>query len=330
MNNKKIKAAIIGTGIGIKHLEAIENYKGSKVNIICEKNEKKIKKLKKKYPNKIITTNDNLIFKNKDINLVSIASHDQYHFSQILKSIKNNKNIIVEKPMCLTLDQLKKIKKEVNKNKKIKITSNLVLRVNSLFRNFKKQIKSKKIFYIEGDYIWGRKEKLFGWRSKLKNYSITLGAGIHIIDLVMWLTNQKPISVYAKGNKVVTKNTKFKKESLVVMIFQFPNNLLVKITANGAAIYDHFHELKIFCKNETYVNSRLGSFNYVNKKFSMNNFSYPDKQNRKKLIRSFIDSLIDRRKKHIISLKQQLDLMSVCFAVDKSLKLNKSLIIKYH
>ena len=62
----------------------------------------------------------------------------------------------------------------------------------------------------------------------------------------------------------------------------------------------------------------------------MNNFSYPDKQNRKKLIRSFIDSLIDRRKKHIISLKQQLDLMSVCFAVDKSLKLNKSLIIKYH
>ena len=34
----KIKAAIIGTGIGIKHFNAIENYKGSKVKIICERN----------------------------------------------------------------------------------------------------------------------------------------------------------------------------------------------------------------------------------------------------------------------------------------------------
>ena len=46
----KITAAIIGTGIGIKHLEAIEGYRGSKVLMICEKNKKKIIKLKKKIP----------------------------------------------------------------------------------------------------------------------------------------------------------------------------------------------------------------------------------------------------------------------------------------
>jgi len=44
----KIKAAIIGMGIGSMHLEAIENYKGSKVKIICEKNKKKLNILKKK------------------------------------------------------------------------------------------------------------------------------------------------------------------------------------------------------------------------------------------------------------------------------------------
>ena len=32
----KIRAAIIGMGVGQKHFEAIENYKGSKVEIICE------------------------------------------------------------------------------------------------------------------------------------------------------------------------------------------------------------------------------------------------------------------------------------------------------
>ena len=222
----KIKAAIIGTGIGIKHFNAIENYKGSKVKIICEKDKSKIKLLKKKYPKKIITSDEKLIYSNKEINLVSIASYDNYHFNQIFKSLKSKKNVIVEKPMCLNEKQLRKIKNLCSKNKKVKMTSNLVLRVNSLFKNFKNKIKKKKIFYIEGDYIWGRKKKLYGWRSNIKDYSITLGAGIHMIDLIMWLTNSKPISVYALGNNNATQGTKFKKKSFEAMLFRFPKKLL--------------------------------------------------------------------------------------------------------
>ncbi len=44
----KINAAIIGSGIGLRHLEAIENYKGSSVKMICEFDKSKIFFLKKK------------------------------------------------------------------------------------------------------------------------------------------------------------------------------------------------------------------------------------------------------------------------------------------
>ena len=87
---KKINAGIIGFGIGQKHFKAINNYKKAKVLIICEKKLNKIKLLKKKFPNIKITNNENEIFLNKEINLVSIASHDDNHYSQILKCIKNN------------------------------------------------------------------------------------------------------------------------------------------------------------------------------------------------------------------------------------------------
>ena len=325
----KIKAAIIGTGIGIKHFNAIENYRGSKVKIICERNKSKLTLLKKKFPKKIITSNEKKIYSDKDINLVSIASYDNFHFKQIMNSIKSKKNVIVEKPMCLNERQLKQINSLCNKNKKINITSNLVLRVNSLFNNFKNKIKNKKIFYIEGDYIWGRKKKLYGWRSKVRDYSITLGAGVHMIDLIMWLTNSKPISVYAMGNNISTKGTKYKKKSFVVMLFEFPKKIIAKITANGGAIYDHFHEMKIFCSKQTYINSRLGSFYYENEKFYRNKTLYPDKKNRKKLIRNFIDTILKPKTKPIITLKEQIDLMTVCFAVDKSLKLNRKIKINY-
>ena len=204
-----------------------------------------------------------------------------------------------------------------------------MLRVNSLFKDFKKKINKKDVFYIEADYIWGRKNKLFGWRSKLKNYSLKLGAAIHMIDLVLWLVNLRPISVYAVGNKKITKKTLFKNNSLVIMILKFPNNILAKISANAVAMHQHFHELKIFSKNQTLVNSRLGSYSLNNNRTIKNYSAYPDKKNRKTLIQNFLDCLINKKIKPIISLKEQFDLMSVCFAVDKSVRLKKAVKINY-
>ena len=56
-NNRKIIAAIIGMGIGERHLEAIDKYNGSKVSLICEKNKNKIDILKKKYQNEKSSSN---------------------------------------------------------------------------------------------------------------------------------------------------------------------------------------------------------------------------------------------------------------------------------
>ena len=324
----KIVAAVIGMGIGEKHLEAIDGFLGAKVKIICEKNKKKIQTLKKKYPNKIVTSNEEDIFLDEEINLVSLASYDNYHYKQIIKCFKHDKNIIIEKPMCLNFSQLKKIYKLI-KTKKIKITSNLVLRVNSLFKYFKKKININKIYYIEGDYIWGRKKKLYGWRSKIKQYSLILGAGIHIIDLINWLTGLRPKTVYTLGNKKATDGTPFKNNSMVAMMFEYPKNIIVKITANGAAIFNHYHEVKIFSDNQTLVNSRLGSYMIKKDKFYKLNLPYPDKRNRKKLIHNFIETLIKKNIKPIISMKEQIDLMTVCFAADRSMKLNKKIKINY-
>ena len=115
-----IKAAIIGSGIGMKHFEAIDKYRNSSVKIICEKDKKKIKNLKKSFKNTEITSDEKKIFFDKSINLVSIASYDDDHFNQVVKCIKNNKHIIVEKPMCLKIEQLLKIKSLIKKKTKYK------------------------------------------------------------------------------------------------------------------------------------------------------------------------------------------------------------------
>ena len=73
-----------------------------------KKNKIKRELLKKKFPNLQVTDNEKDIFYNKKINLVSIASYDNYHFNQLVKAIKFNKHDS-RKPICLTKYQLNKI-----------------------------------------------------------------------------------------------------------------------------------------------------------------------------------------------------------------------------
>ena len=275
-----IKAGIIGTGVGMKHFEAISGHRKSKVTCILEKDKNKISKIKKKYKNLKIFSKEKDFFSYENLNLVSIASYDEFHYSQIIKSIKKGFNVIVEKPICLNLTQLKNIYYLLKRNPKIKFTSNMVLRKNMLFNTIKKQKNLKEIYYIDAGYLWGRKEKLFGWRSKTKNYSLTLGASIHIIDLVCWMLKLKPIKVFTKISNKITKNTKFK-FSFVNYIFTFPNDIIVNIKADGVCS-SPFHSLKIFEKNKTIISEINGQLIIKNKlnnlKILKTNYPYPDKK----------------------------------------------------
>ncbi len=328
----KIYAAVIGTGIGLKHFEAINNYKNSKVLLVYEKNKRRSLKLKKIFPDIKFVDTENEIFSNKRINLISIASYDNYHFKQILLCLKKDINVIIEKPICLKFEELIKIKKALKKSK-AKITSNMVLRVNDLFCRIKKMINPKNVYYIEGDYIWGRKKKIFGWRSKVNNFSFTLGAAIHIIDLICWFLNERPTSIMSFGSNLITKNTKFKKKSFLIYILKFPNQKIVKITANMVGIHEHFHDIKIFTSKNTYIHNYNKTFKIVQEKNKLKNinlnYKYPDKLNRKKMIRNFIDHLHNKKIKQVITQKEIFDLMSICFAADDSLKQKKEMKIKY-
>ncbi len=326
-----IKAGIIGTGVGLKHFEAINNYRGSRVVCILEKNQKRISKLKKKIKNVDFLNSEKKFFNRKDINFISIASYDEYHFSQIVKAAERKSNILVEKPICLNFKELQKINSLIRR-KKVNFTSNLVLRKNSLFENLRKKLKKNNIYYIEANYFWGRKEKLFKWRSKTKQYSLTLGAAIHMLDLVCWFLNSRPISVFSKSSNKVTNRTKFKKFSFATYLFTFPNNVLVKISADGVCIHPHFHTVKIYEKDQTFISDISGQFHIkkINKKLNIKkmNFEYPDKKNRKNLIRGFIDSILDGKSIQP-SIKSLIDLTTACLFADKSLNEKKELKIKY-
>ena len=108
MRNKK-KVGGIGLGIGEKHIKEFIKSKSITVDTICDFNKYKMQNIKKKYKIKNIVNNANEIINNHSIEIVSIASYDNFHFDQIVKSIKKIKSIFVENPLCLNFNQFNKI-----------------------------------------------------------------------------------------------------------------------------------------------------------------------------------------------------------------------------
>ena len=84
---KKNNVGVIGLGVGERHIESYLKF-GCKIKKIFDFNKKKMKLIKKKFPSVEICNSENEIFKDPEINIVSIASYDNYHYNQILKCIK--------------------------------------------------------------------------------------------------------------------------------------------------------------------------------------------------------------------------------------------------
>ena len=319
----KIYVGIIGLGVGQRHLETFLANKKCFVKYVCDFDQKKLKEFKKKYPNIEFMNNDKKIFKDKEINLISIASYDNYHFQQILRAIKSKKNIFVEKPLCLTIKEYKKIKHELNRSN-VKISSNYVLRGTSKFKNIKSRAsKLGKIFYLEGDYNYGRISKItHGWRGKIPFYSVTLGGGLHLIDIMLMLNNSEVEKVIAVGNNISTKKTRFNYYDNVTSLLKFKNGSTAKINSNFGGMTPHHHTFQVFGTKGSILSNLFGTYliRSRSKRTKPKKLIFRRKLNEKReVLESFIDKVL-KNKNCLVERQDIFKSVSVALAIEKSLK----------
>ena len=88
-SNKTLKAGIIGLGVGEKHIEGYQSHPDCEVVALCDFSEVRLNECKEKYPDLKITRNAEEILQNPEIDVVSIASFDNYHYEQVMKALKH-------------------------------------------------------------------------------------------------------------------------------------------------------------------------------------------------------------------------------------------------
>ncbi len=330
-----LKVGIIGLGVGEKHIEGYQSHPNCKVVALCDFLDEQLVMAREKYPDAKITSDADEILEDPEIDVVSIASYDNYHYEQIVKAIANNKHFFVEKPLCLYEDEAVNIRSLLKSKPNLKMSSNLILRKSPRFILLKEMIENGdfgEMFYLEGDYNYGRIHKITnGWRSKLKFYSIVYGGGVHIIDLLLWLTDDRIVEVSAYGNNISTKGTNFRYHDLVVSILKFESGIAGKMSVNFGCMFPHFHKLSIYGTKATFENGLDYGILYNSRDNSLNakkvTTSYPGVA-KGDHIYNYVDSILNDSQPEV-SQDDVFDSMSVCFAIEKATYKSGSVTVKY-
>lgn len=258
-----LRAAIIGLGVGERHISGYQASPMCRVVALCDIDEEKVQAIGKRYPEMALTTSPDEILQNPNIDVVSIASYDDVHRDQIVCALEHGKHIFVEKPLCLTRSEYEDIRAAHARRPDLLLSSNLILRHAPRFINLRKRINAGdlgQIYYLEGDYDYGRLHKLTeGWRGRLTDYSVVHGGAIHLIDLLLWLTGDHICEVFAYGNGISTKGSQYGGDDIVVSVLKFTSGIVAKISANFASVVPHHHRVCVFGTKGTFSQSHVGA-----------------------------------------------------------------------
>jgi predicted dehydrogenase len=333
----ELRAGIIGLGVGEKHIAAFNAHPNCKVTALCDFSKKKLDGLGKFFPNARCTGTASDVIDDPDIDIVSVASFDNYHFEHVSRAIQNGKHVFVEKPLCLQYHEAVEIRRLLSDNPDNKLSSNFSLRTCPRFVRVREAILSGEmgvIYYIEGDYLWGRINKLTeGWRKDMEFYSIIHGAAVHMIDLVLWITDMRPVEIQALGNKMATAGSGMKFNSFAVILMKFEDGSIAKISANGGCIHPHFHRLTVFGRKKTFIHDLLGSkwIDVTDPDVEKRDVveDYPAKEKRGEVITSFVNSILSKGSMALIPCDDVFNTTSVCFAAEKAISSGRPIEVDY-
>jgi predicted dehydrogenase len=323
----RIGAGVIGLGVGERHIAGFEAHPGCSVVALCDLDPGKQAMARQRYPRARVYGRAEELIDDPRVEIVSIASYDDAHYAQLCRALDAGKHAFVEKPLCTREEELQDLRARLARRPDLKIGSNLILRKAPRFMELKARVAAGtlgRVYYLEGDYDYGRLHKLAAgtWRGTTAGYSVIVGGGVHLVDLVLWLmAGRKPVEALAMGNRICSAEAglPFASDDLVVALVRFDDGAFAKLSANFGCVRPHFHRVSVYGTLGTFENGTDDARYWTQRDPAVRpehtTAAYPG-ADKGDLIPGFVDSVLGRNAD--IGRTELLSGMAVCFAIDRA------------
>lgn len=214
--------------MGERHVEAYSHIKDAEVVGFADIVPEKLNSLAKRFKKKKFSIEE--MCTNESIDAVDICTPNVYHSKNSIYALKYGKNVLVEKPMALTLEDCDKMIKQSEKNK-------ATLMIGHTYRFYPSTLKAKEI--IDSKEI-GKIKMILGYgldpgqlpgRSKTPKWALNKEEGggvffdsIHGVDKFRFWLNSEVSSVYVP---IMDKfDTSSSAEQMGIAMLSFENGVI--------------------------------------------------------------------------------------------------------
>lgn len=207
----KIGIGVIGVGsISEFHLKPYANHPDVNIVGICDLNEERAQTVAKQYEGATAYTHYRDLLADPAIDAVSICTWNNSHAEISIAALQAGKHVLVEKPLCRTVEEALQVQAAVEATGKI-LQVGFVRRYDSnaqMLNQFSEQGDFGNIYYAKASYI-RRLGNPGGWFSDIERSGggPLIDIGVHAIDLCWYLMGRpEPLSVsgntyYELGNR---------------------------------------------------------------------------------------------------------------------------------
>ncbi len=205
---KKLRAAVIGVGIGQFHLQGYTEHPDSEVIAICDINEEKGRCIADKFGVKNFFTDYKEMLRMDEIDVVSVCVPNYLHAEMTIAAFEAGKHVICEKPLAMNAKEGEAMVEASKKAGKLFMTAfnNRFRGDTTVLKRFIEKGELGDIYYAKTGWI--RRKGIPGMGSWFTTKSQAGGGplidiGVHVLDLTLWLMgNPKAVAVsgstYAK------------------------------------------------------------------------------------------------------------------------------------
>ncbi len=199
----------------------------------------------KKFGFQYVTSSDDEIINDPNINTVAILTRHDSHAELVVKALKAGKHVFVEKPLAINSEQLSAVSRQLKKTDRCLLMTGFNRRFAPLAQSLQSSIvnhqSSMYVHYrVNAGYIapdhWTQDPNIGGGR--------IIGEACHFVDFITFLVGAPPVSVTAHG---LPDNGKYREDN-VSMTFTFPDGSIgvVDYLANGDKSFPK-ERIEVFC-----------------------------------------------------------------------------------
>jgi predicted dehydrogenase len=260
-----LRIAVVGSGIGVSHIEGFREFPNLfDVKLICDLDLQRATAVAAKYHIQEVAERFDQVCRRPDIDVLDICTPPNLHLDQIQSALKAGKHAICEKPLVANLaavDSLSRLAKESD----CRLMPIFQYRFGHGLQKLKYLVDQKltgQAFVFNVDVAWCRSREYYNnpWRGKLATElgGALLSHAIHAVDMVLYILGP----VKSVFGRVSTRVNPIEVEDCVAMSIEMLDGSLgtISVTLGSAAeISRHrftFRNLTAESNTEPYGNSR--------------------------------------------------------------------------